>query len=728
MAAHTHSPLRFLLGRCLLATLAAALLGLFTWRWLNSDYQERRSAAEQTIVAEHLNRDLTAKQTQLESMFNAMYQNARTISLLPSVRAISGDNRQGDQKNAVELGRFSADGFYTVQQIFNNLASNTHVSEVYAVLNGLDFKKGQVPFFMFDTLRMDPSKKADEATREAKNPDKPEELEDFEYAYFPQQIALIHQHYPRFDFKSPDQIPAFASPLMRTCDNDQYYSIKSCNVLDANGFLYSVPFYHAGSQALSGVISVISRSNLYEAALVGVPYLILTDKDREAARQAGLSMPRQLSPFGLVNAAYNIHIYDRRNPEMGRLLKNPDAAGPRLYSRTLNIHSDTPWVLYYYLSPAMLNSLLEPITAAYQTRLWQTAVVILLLYASLLLLFYRQYRAYQELLDLRAIESTILKAAEQRDFTLRVASSGRSKAERTVKALNQLFEVLQHNLQDLSVNLQPVTAAAGDMLTSSAQLQTSAEHGNKAAQHMRAKLALIAQNIATIAERTRQASELTRQSSEVAQTSDGIIHQTVAEIRTISTMVSTAAARITQLQRSTDAISSMVGVINELAQQTNLLALNAAIEAARAGEAGRGFAVVADEVRKLADRTSQSTGEIDGVISEIQQNSRIVVDAMKEMVSSVEQGVEHVADAGNAVAQIRQSAAEVLTVVAGIDQAIAEQNAHSNEVADEVAAIAENAEQTARTAVDSAESAVSLGTQADKMRNNLAQFKVSDHR
>ncbi|BEV73002.1 hypothetical protein THUN1379_24840 [Paludibacterium sp. THUN1379] len=726
MTARSRTPRRFLIVRCLLATLLIGLLSLLVSWLLQRDYQERRATEEQAIIAERLDRDLTAKQTQLEGMFNAMYQNARTISLLPSVRAISGENRQGDQKNAVELGRFSADGFYTVQQIFNNLASNTHVSEVYAVLNGLDGKKGQVPFFMFDTLRMDPSKKEAEAASEAKDPDKPEELEDFEYAYFPQQIALIRQHYPRFDFKTPDDIPAFASPLMRTCDNEQYYSIKNCSVLDANGFLYSVPFYHAGDQTLSGVISVISRSNLYEAALVGVPYLILTDKDRAAARQAGLSMPQQLSPFALVNAAYNIRIYDRRNPEMGQLLKHPETAGPHLYTRTLNIHSDSPWVLYYYLSPALLDSLLAPIHAAYQTRLWQAAGLMLLLYLGLLLFFYRQYRAYLELLDLRAVERTILRAAEQRDFTLRVESRGQSKAERTIRALNQLFDVLQHKLQDLSADLQPVTSAAEQMQHSATQLQASAEHGSQTAQHMRSELALIAQNIATIAERARQASELTRQSSDIADTSDSVIHQTVSEIRMISAMVSTAAERITQLQRSTDAISGMVGVINELAQQTNLLALNAAIEAARAGEAGRGFAVVADEVRKLADRTAQSTNEIDGVISDIQQNSRIVADAMRDMVSSVEQGVEHVADAGNAVARIRDSAAEVLAVVAEIDQAIAEQTAHSNEVADEVATIAESAEQTARTAVDSAASAARLSTQAEKMRGNLALFKVAD--
>jgi methyl-accepting chemotaxis protein len=142
-----------------------------------------------------------------------------------------------------------------------------------------------------------------------------------------------------------------------------------------------------------------------------------------------------------------------------------------------------------------------------------------------------------------------------------------------------------------------------------------------------------------------------------------VIQQTVDEIRTIAESVTTASRKIVELQHSTDAISRVVGVIDELAKQTNLLALNAAIEAARAGEAGRGFAVVADEVRKLADRTTHSTGEIGGIISEIKENSRVVATTMQDVVSRVESGVLHVSQAGEAVSLIKQSAAEVLAVV-----------------------------------------------------------------
>jgi len=254
----------------------------------------------------------------------------------------------------------------------------------------------------------------------------------------------------------------------------------------------------------------------------------------------------------------------------------------------------------------------------------------------------------------------------------------------------------------------------------------SALHGSVAAQHMHRELEAIAQSVSTLAERTQQASALTRHSYEIAEGNDAVIHQTVEEIRTIASSVTLASERITELQHSTDAISRVVGVIDELAKQTNLLALNAAIEAARAGEQGRGFAVVADEVRKLADRTTQSTREIDTIIGEILANSRVVAVTMKDVVSRVESGVEHVAQAGTAVAQIKESSAEVLAVVGAISQGIAEQNSHSGEVADEVASIASDAAQTERIATQTVQDANRVGELAANMKQNVARFKVGD--
>jgi hypothetical protein len=503
-----YSKVAFLSIRVGIGTLCVAVLAVVIYLVLLSDYHERVSTAREAVIAERLNRDVAAKKIQLENTFNAMYQNARTISLLPSVRAISGANRNNANEDVVKLGRFSSDGDKTVQQLYNNLAGSAHISEVYAVLRGLDYKKGQVPFFMYATLIVDSSNQATIGDTGAKNPDYPEEMEDYEYAYFPKQIALTQAKYPVFNFTQLDDIPAYVSPAFRTCDNTQYYSLKYCSVRDAIGFLYSVPFYHAGDKTMSGVISVISRTNAYEAELLDVPFLILTDKDRVAAKQAGFSMPSQPSPFALVNEGYGIHIYDRRNPEMGQMLKDPARYANRLYQRTLNIHSDKPWTLYYDMSPVMIAAALAPLQAAFFGRLWVAGGFLLLLYGFMLLWFFRQYGGYIELLDLRAVEKTILQAADSSDFTLRVTSSGMSKAERTIKALNRLFDMLQTSLHDITENLAQVVDASGSMRRSSSLMSQSATHGSKAAQHMRSELEMIAQSVATLADRTQQAREL----------------------------------------------------------------------------------------------------------------------------------------------------------------------------------------------------------------------------
>ena len=131
-------------------------------------------------------------------------------------------------------------------------------------------------------------------------------------------------------------------------------------------------------------------------------------------------------------------------------------------------------------------------------------------------------------------------------------------------------------------------------------------------------------------------------------------------------------------------------------------------------------------MRKLADRTTQSTREIDTIIGEILANSRVVAVTMKDVVSRVESGVEHVAQAGTAVAQIKESSAEVLAVVGAISQGIAEQNSHSGEVADEVASIASDAAQTERIATQTVQDANRVGELAANMKQNVARFKVGD--
>jgi len=253
----------FLLPRLAIVTVLLALAGAAIAASLWADWQKTIKLRDENFIQTLLSRELEGRKNHLERLFDNAYHNVRTISLLPSIRKIGGRNRSGEGEDIVAGGRLSQDAFNTVQQIYNNIADDFSVSEIYAVIDGLNYRKGEIPFFMFDELIFggNPSSQKEEG---ATTRDTPEELEDEEYAYFPSQIAQLKSQHPRFDFNNIDAIPAAFSPMMRTCDNTQYTSVSRGDVHDAYGLLYSVPFYHhprerAGSRAAGPALAAAHR-------------------------------------------------------------------------------------------------------------------------------------------------------------------------------------------------------------------------------------------------------------------------------------------------------------------------------------------------------------------------------------------------------------------------------------------------------------------------------------
>jgi hypothetical protein len=358
LRARKHFQSAMLLGGGLLL-----LIGVTLWHLDEKKTHEREFIASQMALV------LKAKQQALESIFNTLYENLRIISLLPSVRNISGANRASEKEDVVGAGRFTPEGKQTVQQIYNNLRGSVSVSEVYAVLEGLDASKGQVPFFMYDSMVFGHARPAAPL---ASNADYPEESEAAEYDYFPHQMAAMKQAYPRFTFTQAAQIPAYFSPLMRTCDNAQYLSKSRGNAREAFGMVYSVPFYDAQSERFKGVIAGIVRSNVLEAALVGAPMVPVTSQDFADQKAEGWKMP-EASRFVLSNEAYKIQIQDRRSTDLqAQLAQGQD--GRNSFHIPLNVHSDSPWVLHYYLPEAML----EDATAESDRRFYILIAVLLL--------------------------------------------------------------------------------------------------------------------------------------------------------------------------------------------------------------------------------------------------------------------------------------------------------------------------------------------------------------
>jgi methyl-accepting chemotaxis protein len=198
----------------------------------------------------------------------------------------------------------------------------------------------------------------------------------------------------------------------------------------------------------------------------------------------------------------------------------------------------------------------------------------------------------------------------------------------------------------------------------------------------------------------------------------------VADIQAIADTVNAAADLIRGLEQHSQEISNVVSVIKEVADQTNLLALNAAIEAARAGEQGRGFAVVADEVRKLAERTSSSTQEIANTIVTMRNSAGDAVASIETVVEKVNQGVITAQEANNAIRQIGESSRAAVAMVEEITSAIREQGSATNNIAIQVEKIAQMSEESSAAAGHSADAAKDLDRLATGMQQIVSTYKL----
>ncbi|MEE9441248.1 MAG: methyl-accepting chemotaxis protein, partial [candidate division Zixibacteria bacterium] len=184
---------------------------------------------------------------------------------------------------------------------------------------------------------------------------------------------------------------------------------------------------------------------------------------------------------------------------------------------------------------------------------------------------------------------------------------------------------------------------------------------------------------------------------------------------------------VNELAQASDKIGEIIGVIDDIADQTNLLALNAAIEAARAGEQGRGFAVVADEVRKLAERTGKATGEITEMIKGIQNDSGRAVTSMEEAGTMVEEGKSLADKAGGSLTEINTMSSQVMDMIVQIATAADQQSAAAEQISKNMEHIATITKQTSVGAEQSASAAEDLNRQAEGMQQMVAQFKIKEN-
>ncbi|MDX3907851.1 MAG: methyl-accepting chemotaxis protein [Pigmentiphaga sp.] len=278
--------------------------------------------------------------------------------------------------------------------------------------------------------------------------------------------------------------------------------------------------------------------------------------------------------------------------------------------------------------------------------------------------------------------------------------------------------------QQMNATGSQVAAATTQTLQALHQIGKGTEVQSEAASGVAAAVEELTVSISQIADNTREANNFSKTSSSAAEEGAVVVTQTVSEIEKMAAQVASSAEVVQELEASSRQISAVVKTIQEIAEQTNLLALNAAIEAARAGEEGRGFSVVADEVRGLAERTKSSTSQIAEVIAAVQKQTALAAEAMRQVNTDMQRSAEGARQAGDVLGRIREAAGRTAEVIADISNAAMEQKSASEQIASRVEQIAQYSEESAAAVQQSVASAESLQSQAQVLDETIRTLRT----
>ena len=322
------------------------------------------------------------------------------------------------------------------------------------------------------------------------------------------------------------------------------------------------------------------------------------------------------------------------------------------------------------------------------------------------------------------MQKGIAHSSERLDFTTGLPEHGPREIATTLQAYNGFLERLRTSISDVKRSVLTIGGVTETMDERAREIVDNSGLQSGAVLSAAAAMEQMAASMARVAGQAGEASRLAREAEQTAAQSGQTILGAGQAIAQIADAVKVATGRVETLQQESQDISSVVRLIKEISDQTNLLALNAAIEAARAGEHGRGFAVVADEVRKLADRTTRSTLEIDERIQQMQSGAQLVADGMQTVVANVAHEIERSHTVGAAIEAIQTRASQAATVVDDISVAMREQTTASASISQRMEQIARMTESNSASANASAGAVKQLVDVTHHITLAVEQYKV----
>lgn len=319
---------------------------------------------------------------------------------------------------------------------------------------------------------------------------------------------------------------------------------------------------------------------------------------------------------------------------------------------------------------------------------------------------------------LNALRGVIGQMYMDGDLTRRAPAEGGDEVSQTAAEFNKLMESIQTIIGKVFFNSVEVANASQKLIAEANRVASGSNKQRDAALATSGAMTQLTENMNQVSQNATETAGISETSSNLSAEGMTIVHNASAEMERISSSVTQSAQVVYALGERSKAISGIVQTIREIADQTNLLALNAAIEAARAGEQGRGFAVVADEVRKLAERTAKATGEISQMIGAIQGETQSAITSIEAGTGQAKNGADLAQQAAASLESINSGARVTMEKVDAIAAAVAQQSRAGNTIADHVTNIMQMAENNSAAA----EKALGEANQLDYLATNLKEI------